>query len=343
MLVVNAARKEVDYAHLGARLPAGVTLDADGGPRADRAARPAGRGGAGRAWSRKRAQARLHEPRRPPRSTASPCHICRSGYTGEDGFEISVAGSRCRELGAAPCWPTEVVPIGLGARDTLRLEAGLCLYGHDIDETTSPVEAGLVWSIGKRRREEGGFPGAERIQRELANGPARLRVGLRLEGRAPAREGCEIVGADGERDRRASPAAHSRRASAAPIAMGYVAAAHAEPGTRRAVVIRGTPHPATVAPMPFVPHRYYRKTKSGRLTWLIPNTRAITNISASRTASARSASPNTPRTSSATSFSSSCRRSARCCPRARRPAVVESVKAASEVYAPVSRRSRRGQ
>ena len=125
------------------------------------------------------------------------CHVSRSGYTGEDGFEISVKATRVVAIVERMLDDPRVKLAGLGARDSLRLEAGLCLYGHDIDEATSPVEAALAWSIARRRREEGGFPGAERVQRELAEGPARLRVGLKPEGRAPAREGAEIRAADG--------------------------------------------------------------------------------------------------------------------------------------------------
>jgi aminomethyltransferase len=187
--------------------------------------------------------------------------VSRSGYTGEDGFEISIPAKDveafCRRLLDEP----RVMPIGLGARDTLRLEAGLCLYGHDIDKTTSPVEADLLFSIGKRRREQGGFPGAARIQREIAEGPVRRRVGLKLEGRAPAREGCEIHALDG------TPIGVVTSGSFAPtlggpIAMGYVETASASPGTSLHIVIRGTPHPATVVSLPFVPNRYHRKKLS---------------------------------------------------------------------------------
>src|SRR5579863_3742712 len=129
----------------------------------------------------------------PRRVGAIECFVSRSGYTGEDGFEISVPAEAAERLAKDLLADNSVLPIGLGARDSLRLEAGLCLYGHDIDETTSPVEAGLLWSIPKRRRIEGGFPGAERILLEIAQGPSRRRVGLRPEGKAPAREGVEIV------------------------------------------------------------------------------------------------------------------------------------------------------
>ena len=127
------------------------------------------------------------------------CHISRCGYTGEDGFEISVADDKAVGLAELLLAQEGVQPIGLGARDSLRLEAGLCLYGHDIDETTSPIEADLAWSIQKRRRSEGGFPGAKRIQDELANGPKRRRVGIKPEGRAPAREGAEVLAMLGDR------------------------------------------------------------------------------------------------------------------------------------------------
>src|SRR6201986_3524995 len=120
------------------------------------------------------------------------CHVSRSGYTGEDGYEISIKSAHVVAIWSALLRDGAVKPIGLGARDSLRLEAGLCLYGHDIDTTTSPIEAALTWSIQKRRREEGGFPGAERVQRELREGAARLRVGIKPDGRAPAREGTEI-------------------------------------------------------------------------------------------------------------------------------------------------------
>src|SRR5205807_4156180 len=123
----------------------------------------------------------------------APCVVTRSGYTGEDGFELSVAPEHAVAVAEALLRQPEVAPIGLGARDTLRLEAGLCLYGHDIDETTTPVEAGLSWTIARRRRAEGGFPGAAAILRQLADGPDRRRVGIRPDGRAPAREGTVIT------------------------------------------------------------------------------------------------------------------------------------------------------
>jgi aminomethyltransferase len=155
----------------------------------------------------------------------------------------------------------EVQPIGLGARDSLRLEAGLCLYGHDIDTTTSPIEAALEWSIQKRRRAEGGFPGADRIARELASGPARRRVGIKPEGRAPAREGAEIRAASGEPIGIVTSGGFGPSIDG-PVAMGYVAAPHAAPGTRVDLMVRGKPLPAEIVRLPFQPHRYARKPKT---------------------------------------------------------------------------------
>jgi aminomethyltransferase len=261
LLVVNAARKAVDYAHIAANLPSGLKLAPDDG-----LALLALQGPAASA---------IIAGLCPPLAqlafmTASPaelhgiaCHVSRSGYTGEDGYEISVAADKAEALARALLADERAAPAGLGARDTLRLEAGLCLYGHDIDETTSPVEADLVWSIGKSRRHDGGFPGYGRIDAELAAGPSRRRVGLRLEGRAPAREGCDILSADGQPAGRVTSGSFAPSLNA-PVAMGYVAAALAEPGTPVQVVIRGAPNPASVVPMPFVPHRYHRKTKSGK-------------------------------------------------------------------------------
>jgi aminomethyltransferase len=185
------------------------------------------------------------------------CHISRSGYTGEDGFEISIDAAHAEAMARALLAEPEVLPIGLGARDTLRLEAGLCLYGHDIDETTSPVEAGLTWSIGKRRRENGSFPGADRIMRELKDGVTRRRVGLLLDGRSAARENADIFDGHGQLLGRVTSGAFSPSLNQA-IAMGYVAAEFAKPGTSVTLIIRGKPAPARVVSMPFVPHGYIR-------------------------------------------------------------------------------------
>jgi aminomethyltransferase len=154
-----------------------------------------------------------------------------------------------------------VAPIGLGARDSLRLEAGLCLYGHDIDETTSPIEASLTWSIQRRRRVEGGFPGAERIRRELADGPARKRVGVRPEGRAPAREGAEIISTDGANIGTVTSGGFGPTLNS-PIAMGYVAAPHADVGIEVRLIVRDKPLPARIAELPFVPNHYVRTAKA---------------------------------------------------------------------------------
>ena len=190
------------------------------------------------------------------------CHVSRSGYTGEDGFEISLAADKAEPLARLLLAQDGVQPIGLGARDSLRLEAGLCLYGHDIDETTSPIEAGLAWSIQKRRRAEGGFPGYERVRRELAEGPARRRVGLNPDGRAPAREGTEILAPSGERIGTVTSGGFGPSVNA-PVAMGYVEAGLADPGTQVNLMVRGKPLSASVVPLPFVPHRYAGVRPSG--------------------------------------------------------------------------------
>lgn len=187
--------------------------------------------------------------------------VSRSGYTGEDGFEISIPATRAEGFARDLLAMAEVAPIGLGARDSLRLEAGLCLYGHDIDETTSPVEAGLIWAIQKVRRtdgaREGGFPGAARILRELTDGTERQRVGLRPEGRAPMREGTELFAGDGTPVGRVTSGGFGP-SEEAPIAMGYVAAAHAGLGTTLLGDVRGKRLPVTVAAMPFHPTTYKR-------------------------------------------------------------------------------------
>ncbi len=186
--------------------------------------------------------------------------VTRSGYTGEDGYEISVPASLAGDLADALLGQDEVRAIGLGARNSLRLEAGLCLYGHDIDVTTSPIEAGLAWSISKRRRAEGGFPGAARVQKELAEGVARRRVGLLLDGKAPAREGAEIADARGAIVGRVTSGGFSPSLGR-PIAMGYVPPALAEPGTALSLLVRGKPLAAQVVAPPFVPTRYHRSVK----------------------------------------------------------------------------------
>lgn len=182
--------------------------------------------------------------------------IARAGYTGEDGFEISLPADAAAEIADLLCAEPEVKPIGLGARDSLRLEAGLPLYGHDMSPETSPIEAGLIFGINKRRRTEGGFPGADRIIREINEGTARKWVGLKLDGRLPAREGAEVF--SGSDHIGTVTSGGFSPTLGAPIAMAYVASAHAAIGTTLEVEVRGRRLAATVSPTPFVPHRYFR-------------------------------------------------------------------------------------
>lgn len=259
MLIVNATRKDADYDHIGERLPAGVKLQ----PVEDRALLalqgPAAAEVLGRLCPAARNMGFMTAMS--TEFDGIDCHISRSGYTGEDGYEISVGADKADRLARLLMAQSEVEAIGLGARDSLRLEAGLCLYGHDIDETTSPVEADLIWSIGKRRREQGGFPGAARIQREIREGPDRLRVGIRPEGRAPARQGTLILDKGGEQIGVVTSGCFGPSINA-PVAMGYVDAALAKTGERVGLVVRGSVLPGSVADMPFQPHRYFRKRAS---------------------------------------------------------------------------------
>ena len=185
-----------------------------------------------------------------------PVTISRSGYTGEDGFEISLPAAAARQIAALLCGEPEVKPIGLGARDSLRLEAGLPLYGHDLSTETDPVAAGLAFAINKRRRTDGGFPGADRIVPLLSSGPARKRVGLALEGRMAAREGA-LIFINSHEVGVVTSGAFSPSLER-PIAMAYVDAACAAPGAALEIDVRGRRLPARVVPMPFVPHRYHR-------------------------------------------------------------------------------------
>ena len=256
-LVVNAARKEADLAHLRARLGSAATVE----PLADRGAAGACRGlpplPSCRALSDGIAAARLHDRDGDERSPACNAWSPAPAIPARTGSRF-----RCRRL-----MPTavaemllaqpEVQPIGLGARDSLRLEAGLCLYGHDIDETTTPIEAGLAWTIGKRRRAEGGFPGAAVMLRQLAEGPARRRVGIRPDGRAPAREDTPIVDPAGKPVGRVTSGGFGPSVGG-PIAMGYVDAATPPTARPSHCSCAVSPGPARVAPLPFVPHRYYR-------------------------------------------------------------------------------------
>ncbi|OYW46736.1 MAG: glycine cleavage system protein T [Novosphingobium sp. 12-63-9] len=183
--------------------------------------------------------------------------VTRSGYTGEDGFEISVSADDIAALADALCALPQVKPIGLGARDSLRLEAGLPLYGHDLSTETEPVEAGLAFTISKRRRIEGGFPGAERILESLGEGPARRRLGLALEGRMAAREGAVVL--LGDTPVGVVTSGGFSPSLERPIAMAYVDAPHSAVGTSLFIDVRGRKIAASVVPMPFIPHRYVRK------------------------------------------------------------------------------------
>jgi aminomethyltransferase len=253
-VVVNASRKETDFTHLAANLPADVTVTVQ-----------------------ERALLALQGPaaatvlaRLAPDAAALPfmgvgsfalagidCLISRSGYTGEDGFEISVPADAAEALADRLLQNAEVVPIGLGARDSLRLEAGLCLYGNDIDELTSPVEAGLTWTIGKRRKMNWDFPGGIVMRDQLDHGVTRRRVGIRPDGRAPARAQTTIVADDGTEAGTITSGGFGPSVNG-PVAMGYVRKDLADDGTKLNLIVRGKTIPATVVPLPFVPHRYVR-------------------------------------------------------------------------------------
>jgi aminomethyltransferase len=192
------------------------------------------------------------------RLAGHPAWISRSGYTGEDGFEISIASAAAGAVADALVADEAVKPVGLGARDSLRLEAGLPLYGHDIDRDTTPVMAGLTFAIQKRRRAEGGFPGAMRILAEIDNGPPQRRVGFEVDGRQPVREGARVLDAEGNEVGRVTSGGFSPSLQR-PIAMGYVASHLAEVGTALKLEQRARLFDARVAAMPFVPHRYKRK------------------------------------------------------------------------------------
>ncbi|MFZ5747250.1 MAG: glycine cleavage system aminomethyltransferase GcvT [Pseudomonadota bacterium] len=188
----------------------------------------------------------------------NPLWVSRSGYTGEDGFEISLPGDCAEAFADALCAQPEVKPIGLGARDSLRLEAGLPLYGHDLDLETTPIAADLGFALSKRRREEGGFPGAERILMEREQGSILKRIGLKVEGRQPVREGALVLDSEGSEVGRVTSGGFAPSVGA-PIAMAYVPAAMAAPGNRVTLSQRGKIHHGDVVAMPFVPHRYVRK------------------------------------------------------------------------------------
>ncbi|MDJ0776498.1 MAG: glycine cleavage system aminomethyltransferase GcvT [Gammaproteobacteria bacterium] len=189
------------------------------------------------------------------------CYVSRSGYTGEDGYEISLPAADADRIARRLLEFPEVLPIGLGARDTLRLEAGLCLYGQDLDSATTPVEAGLNWALSKARRADGeragGYPGADIIHRQQSEGPTRKRIGLVAQGRAPVRAGAELVDAGGNSIGTVTSGGYAPTLGA-PVAMAYVDAAHAVVDSEINALLRGKPQPMTVTKMPFVPQRYYR-------------------------------------------------------------------------------------
>ena len=253
-LVVNAARKAADLAHLRSALPASVEVR----PREDLALL-ALQGPAAAAVLARFDPAAADMPFMSAAHLdlgVATCRVTRSGYTGEDGYEISVPAGEAETLARKLLGESEVAPIGLGARDSLRLEAGLCLHGHDIDQETTPVEAGLAWAIGKRRRGDGGFPGDAVVRRQLAEGAPRKRVGLRPQGRTPVREGCALR-LRGEAVGQVTSGGFGPTIGA-PVAMGYVARARAEAGTALEAIVRGKPMACAVAEMPFAPHRYFR-------------------------------------------------------------------------------------
>lgn len=257
IVVVNAACKAADFDHMARNLASGVRLE----PRPDNALLalqgPAAAdvldkilpGVAGMDFMTGRLLPAQH------------AHVTRSGYTGEDGFEISVPADKAEALAKELLSHPEVAPIGLGARDSLRLEAGLCLYGHDLDQNTSPVESSLLWALSKVRRADGarpgGYPGAAVVFEHIAQGVARKRVGLRPNARVPVREGAELVDADGRKVGVVTSGSFGPTLEA-PVAMGYVESALAKPGTQLAAMVRGKPVPVEVASTPFVPQRYHR-------------------------------------------------------------------------------------
>jgi aminomethyltransferase len=256
-LVVNAARKAVDFALIRQRLPAGMRLTLLPGAALTALQGPLAAATLARLAPGEGIETMGFMSARPARIAGFEIFVSRSGYTGEDGYEISLPSSQAESFARVLLSQPDVAPIGLGARDSLRLEAGLCLYGHELDETVDPIEAALSWSIQKRRRIEGGFPGAKRIQEALTNGPDRRRVGLRPDGRAPAREGVEIVSADGAPIGIVTSGGFGPSVNG-PIAMGYVARAHAVVGTPVSLMVRGKPLGARVVTLPFHAHAYYR-------------------------------------------------------------------------------------
>jgi aminomethyltransferase len=257
-VIVNASRKEHDLAIIRGKLPSNLIelvnrdLIALQGPHASHVIRALADsdvveklGFMNSAWTK---------------ISGIPVLLMRSGYTGEDGFELSVEPQSTETLVNILMKDEDVKPIGLGARDTLRLEAGLCLYGHELNEKTTPVEAGLRWVVNKARLSEGEFAGASILESELLNLPERSRVGIMLEDKAPAREGTEIQNTKGEKVGEVTSGGYSPTLQK-PIAMGYVDKHLAVNGTRLQLIVRGKPLAARIVPLPFVPHRYINKGK----------------------------------------------------------------------------------
>jgi aminomethyltransferase len=255
-LVVNGATKEGDFAYMAEKLKGHATLM----PKPDRALLALQGPAAGGVLEKLSPgiDALTFMQVRRAMVAGCPAIVSRSGYTGEDGFEISLEDKDVEKVARALLADPDVLPIGLAARDSLRLEAGLCLYGHDIDETTDPVEANLVWSIGKRRKENKDFPAAEKIMGEVTSGTKTKRIGILPIGKAPAREGTEIADKSGKIIGKITSGGFGPSLNA-PVAMGYIDSAFAAEGTEVDLIVRGKPNPARIAPTPFVPNRYKRK------------------------------------------------------------------------------------
>jgi len=254
-VVVNAGRKADDFTHLAVNIPAGLTLQVH-----EHRALLALQGPAAAVVVGRLAPEVAHLPFMGVGEIAIggiACVVSRSGYTGEDGFEISLPAEAAELLADRLLREPEVVPAGLGARDSLRLEAGLCLYGNDIDELTSPLEADLYWTIGRRRRKAWDFPGAAVIRDQLEHGYPRRRVGICLDGRASARALADIIAEDGTAAGTVTSGGFSPSLNV-PIAMGYVRRDLADAGTHVRPMVRGKPLTARVVALPFVPHRYAR-------------------------------------------------------------------------------------
>jgi aminomethyltransferase len=254
-LVVNGATKEGDFAYMAEKLKGHATLT----PKPDRALLALQGPAAGKVLEKLSPGIDTLTFMHVRRADVAGCPaiVSRSGYTGEDGFEISLDGADVEKAARALLADPDVLPIGLAARDSLRLEAGLCLYGHDIDETVDPAEANLVWSIGKRRKMDKDFPAGEKIMDRVLNGTEKKRVGILPVGKAPAREGTEITDKSGKVIGKITSGGFGPSLNA-PVAMGYVETAFAADGTEVDLMVRGKPNPARVAPMPFVPNRYKR-------------------------------------------------------------------------------------